>query len=515
MQNSADPSTSEDDDESQNQFIPDTYDCSELNNDITRIEIITAIKYLKRNKAAGVDHIENDYIIDAADILVPILVDFFNIVLETGRMPDLWLNGTVKPIYKNKGDRKDPSNYRPITILSCLGKLFTRILNTRLSNFLDKNAILSSAQAGFRKHFMTADNIFVLHILSQILKTSKRKLYCAFIDFSKAFDTVWRVGLWSKLQKSCINGRFLILIRNMYNGIKSKVQVNNTSSNYFPCHRGVRQGENLSPLLFSIFLNDLEPYLLSNGCSGVSVDTKGSGNIDITLLLQFMVLLYADDTVIFDSTPQGLQNSLNAFHDYSIANKLHVNISKTKIVIMGGGPSKSAKHKFFYGNKLIEIVDTYTYLGVEFHRNGRFKRGIKTLCDNAQKAMYALLRKARNLNLSLQSMLSLFDTLVVPILTYGSEVWGFENIELIERVHLKFLKLVSGLRNSTPSFMVYGELGRQPIYIKIYKRMITFWHKLTQQHPVTKFSNLIYQFIAIDAKLNLDKYTWLNAIINI
>ena len=137
--------------------------------------------------------------------MLPIYVDLFNIILDSGIIPDSWLEGIIRPIHKS-GDRQNPENYRPITILSCFGKLFTSILNLRLTTLLEDNAILEENQAGFRKGYATADHIFVLHSLAELLKTRKKKLFCSFIDFSKAFDSVWRAGLWQKLLKNNIDG---------------------------------------------------------------------------------------------------------------------------------------------------------------------------------------------------------------------------------------------------------------------------------------------------------------------
>ena len=119
-----------------------------------------------------------------------------------------------------KGDCRTPENYRPITILSCLGKLFTSILNTRINSFLEDFELLNENQAGFRKGYSTTDHIFLLHSLISILKQSKKKLFCAFIDFSMAFDSVWRIGLWQKLLSTSINGKFFRVVYNMYNNIK-------------------------------------------------------------------------------------------------------------------------------------------------------------------------------------------------------------------------------------------------------------------------------------------------------
>ena len=101
-----------------------------------------------------------------------------------------WLYGDIIPIFKNKGDKSDPKNYRPITIVSCFGKLFTSVLNNRSNKFSDQYHVILENQGGFRKGYSTNDNLFILHILIHIMK--KKKLYCAFIDFAKAFDTVWR-----------------------------------------------------------------------------------------------------------------------------------------------------------------------------------------------------------------------------------------------------------------------------------------------------------------------------------
>ena len=231
-----------------------------LNNPITENEIFKCIKDLKNGKACGDDHIINEYIKSTSELFMPVYVKLFNIVLDSGCVPDLWLVGNIIPFYKNKGDQLDPQNYRPITILSCMGKLFTSVLNFRLSTFLEEFLLLNENQFGFRKGYSTIDSIFVLHLLFELLKLKKKKLFCAFIDFAKAFDTVWRSGLWSKLLLHTVNGKVYNIIVNMYSNIKSRIFDGNEYSDFFPCEVGVRQGENLSPVLFAIYLNDLESF---------------------------------------------------------------------------------------------------------------------------------------------------------------------------------------------------------------------------------------------------------------
>ena len=226
---------------------------SEINQCITADEIMAAAKSLHNNKSPGLDSIVNEHIKSTINIMTPIYVKLFNLIFDTGIVPESWTIGNIKPIFKNKGSPREPSNYRPITLLSCFGKLFTAIINKRLNSFSDNYNLINWVQAGFRKNFSTTDNLFILKSLIDLVQDQKKKLYCCFVDFQQAFDTVWRAGLWRKLIENGINGKCFDFIYNMYKDIKSKITTSKGSTNFFSCNIGVRQGENLSPFLFSIF----------------------------------------------------------------------------------------------------------------------------------------------------------------------------------------------------------------------------------------------------------------------
>ena len=134
--------------------------------------------------------------------------------------------------------------------------------------------------------------------------------------------------MWQKLRLQGIKGKCFTLIQNVYNDIKSKIRTHEGISEYFQCNIGVRQGENVSPFLFSIFLNDLENYLLSKNVTGVECNYKKD---DITMYLKLIILLYADDTVLFSDSKAGLQFALNTLADYCTKWKLQVNTTKMKI----------------------------------------------------------------------------------------------------------------------------------------------------------------------------------------
>ena len=427
---------------------------------------------------------------------------FFNCVLNTGLIPKSWLEGVIFPIYKNKGDPKDPSNYRPITILSCMGKFFTSVLNQRLTIFLEENDIIEQNQAGFRKGYSCADHLFTLHSLFELLKKRKMKLFTAFIDFSQAFDSVWRSGLWHKMMTYNINGKFFTVTFNMYKNMKSRIKHNGFLSSTFMSEIGVRQGENLSPLLFSLFLNDLQTNMVAKGATGIELIDQS----DLTIWLKLLILLYADDTVILSTDQTDFQKSLNIFNDYCKNWHLKINIQKTKVLVFGA--RTHGNYNFKIGNQPLEITDKYHYLGLTFSCNGSLLNARKHTVEQANKAMHFLFVKINNADLPLDLALKLFDHTVLPILTYGSEIFGYENLEIIERVHNNFLRKITNSRKSTPMSFLYGELGRYPISVIIESRMIAFWNRLVSGKE-DKISLKVYKYMMNQRDSN---FKWSNKI---
>ena len=176
-------------------------------------------------------------------------------------------------LYTKKGSRSEAENYRGITLLSSLGKLFTRVINNRLTDESEEYYVLIEAQAGFRVNMSTIDDVFVSHSLLTHVLNQGNKSYCAFIDFTKAFDYVVRDNLWCKMIKLGIRGKILNIIKSMYSVVKSRVKYDNKLETEFACSLGVRQGECLSPMFFSLFLNDLEETFATEGYEGLNIDT--------------------------------------------------------------------------------------------------------------------------------------------------------------------------------------------------------------------------------------------------
>ena len=420
----------------------------------------------------------------------------FNLVLLSGIVPTDWCIGIIKPIYKKKGSIDDPDNYRGITLLSCIGKLLTASINTRLTTYLDEASIIGEEQAGFREGYSTLDHIFALHSLVEFYLTRRKRLYCAFIDYKKAFDLVDRSSLWSKLIACGINGNVLKVIYNMYENAKSCVKQGQALSDFFSCEVGVQQGENLSPLLFAIYLNDFE-YSVSRNYKGLDMLTGEIHNNlcddDVEVFLKMYVLLYADDTIVMAETPEDLQSALNAACDYCQTWHLTVNTSKTKVIIFSRGKVRSHPD-FLFGQNKLEVTDSYIYLGTNLNYNGLFNKAITKQVNQARCAMFNLTTKARKLDLHIDIQCELFDQLIMPILLYGCEIWGFQNLDQIERFHRKFLKSLLKLNRSTANCMVYGEVGRQNVTAVIEKRMINFWIHIIDGKQ-SKLSNVIFRLM--------------------
>ena len=217
----------------------------------------------------------------------------------------------------------------------------------------------------------------------------------------------------------------------MYSKANSCVRVNGNTSQFFSCNKGVRQGCNLSPLLFCLFISDLESSLLNNGVLGVKL-------VNLCLPL----LLFADDVLLFGNSPEDLQHSLNILSSYCSTWNLTVNLSKTKVIVFH---ARNFSHlSFCYLGSPIEIKSEYKlYLGIVFTSNGLFSKASLSLAGQANKALFSLLKKAQSLNFPNPHVMShLFDSMVLPILEYGSELWGHKVYDAIERVHLRFCKFL-------------------------------------------------------------------------
>ena len=429
-------------------------------------------KLLKRGKAAGRDRIKAEFLKAAPKEIRELLLRLLNLIFRTNVVPKSWCIGILNLIHK-EGSKDNPDNYRGICIGSALSKTLSTMMNVRLTKFVSERNILHKEQIGFTEKNRAPDHILTIRaITNKYVQDNGSRVYSCFIDFKKAFDTVWHEGLFHKLQQMGASGNFLRTLRNIYKNTQCAVKIGDKLTNFFPCKQGVRQGDPLSPLLFNIFINDIFTRLREANCDPVSLD--GTNNIS--------ALAYADDIVLLSTTKEGLQKAIDTVQKYCEEWKLKMNNSKTKTMIFSRGNQK-INCSFNINGVPLENTKEYKYLGIPVHKkNCSFNTALKYLRTKATRALFALRSKVSISKLPIHIALKLFDSIIKPILLYASEVWEpFVNNEPdqwdkndVERIYLQFLKQVLGVNRSATTAMVRGELNRHSLQEEILRRNINY-----------------------------------------
>eukprot|EP00745_Piridium_sociabile_P040619 TRINITY_DN784_c0_g2_i2.p1 TRINITY_DN784_c0_g2~~TRINITY_DN784_c0_g2_i2.p1 ORF type:complete len:579 (+),score=61.48 TRINITY_DN784_c0_g2_i2:324-2060(+) len=249
----------------------DEDDCEPLfNSPISNEEVIAAIRHLKSGKSAGPDKIVAEMLKHANTVIIDFLTRLFNQLFENATFPSEWAKSIIIPIHK-KGDVNNPDNYRGVALTSIVSKVYTHILNKRLTTWSQREEKNIEEQAGFRANYSTIDHIFTLYSIVQKYLLNKTKLYVAFVDFRKAFDSVNRNALWHVLRKNGINGKLYMALKGVYKSVLACVRVNGIYSDFFDCPNGVKQGCLLSPQMFSFFINELAMELSRKGRHGIQL----------------------------------------------------------------------------------------------------------------------------------------------------------------------------------------------------------------------------------------------------
>jgi exonuclease III len=433
-----------------------------LDNDFTLSEIKNVIANLKSNKAPGCDTVKNEFYKALPEIGIEYLLNIFNKVMEEERLPREWSRIKMYFLYK-KGERSNPKNYRGIALLNTVVKIFTRLIEMRLRHWAEICNLLPESQSGFRRERSCVDNIFVLHtmIFHQVM-VKRKELYGLFVDFEAAFDSVPQSLLWYRLGTSGVSSKTIRLLANLYSGAELVVEKGNATSKPIRVAKGVLQGDSISPLLFSLYIRDMELFFREKGLHGVTVD----GSHDI------LMLLFADDIIILADCKADLRNKLKCLANYCDKWKLTVNTQKTKIVPFHKGGLK-VKQGFFYNTETIEIVNKYRYLGVDFYASGRFGKFAESQLNKVKgvsESVIGILGRAKSDNWD--SKMKLYDTVVIPSFLYGAEVWALGCLDIVEKGQLYFLKRILLLSKATPSFMVRLELKRIKLNNLIFRRCI-------------------------------------------
>ena len=264
----------------------------------------------------------------------------------------------------------------------------------------------------------------------------------------------------------------------MYAKTNCFIKLGSEKTKPFRFTRGVRQGCILSPLLFNLYLNDLPKSLTSAHQTDPFILPNGE---------KLSSLLYADDLVLISKSKTGLQKCIDIVSEFCESWHLNVNHKKSKVLIFTKKTSKSVREmKFLINNEVLEVVPEFTYLGVKISSSGNFQKHKDMTKGKAIHALFKVTKTVDFKRLKPQKANQLFDTLISPILTYGSEIWGVylnQNFskwdkEPTEKVHLKFCKYYLGVNSKASNLACRAELGRFPLKIFIDKLIMRYWTHL-------------------------------------
>ena len=318
----------------------------------------------------------------------------------------------ISPIYKKK-DKMDCSNYRGISLLSLAGKVFCSILHRRMQTHTEH--ILAESQAGFRPGRSTTDQLFTLRQLAEKYNEKQRPLFCCYIDYQKAFDTVWQDGLWQAMHHLGYPSKVIDLLKALYGTSQSAVRVNGELTSWFSTRTGVRQGCVLSPQLFNILLELVLRLAIQDEQIGAKVNGQIINN-----------LRFADDIVLLAESKKDLQALVSKVDAFSKKFGLTINISKTEVQVIS---REKVQIDIKIDGKTLEQVENFIYLGGVISEVPSSESDIKRRVGLAMGSMQKLNPIWKSKDIRNSTKLELYKVLVLSIASYGAETWTLKKTD--------------------------------------------------------------------------------------
>ena len=392
---------------------------SELGVKITKSEFLASVSSLDNNKSTSFDKISNEMLKAGKLILAEQILVLFNSVQENSIYPTQWGSDILSPLHK-KGGKSDPNNFRGISVSSCLGKLFNKILQRRLEKLCSKNNFINDEQGSGKAKSRTADHLLIVKFLvDKYVNGQGKKIFACFVDLQMAYDTVPRVKLFHSLLKNyAIGGKFLRILQQIYTNNMVSVKLTDGLLQPFRTTIGVKQGCVFSPILFNLFINKITE-IFDGSCDPLTVNNK-----DINCLL------WADDLLLVSSSPSGLQNSLTKMGQFYDNLALKVNLKKNQVIVFNkSGKKLDNKFHFTLDGKKVQSVDEYQYLGLKLRPSGSMSVAVQELHDKASRAWFGISNVIyKNERMEVEKIFNLFDSLVTPVTlcmgaSFGSPVF--------------------------------------------------------------------------------------------
>ena len=439
-----------------------------LNGDISIEEVQRVVDKAKLNKAVGVDELPNEVLKNPS--MLNILHCLFQNCFQYGILPSTWSKSIIKPIPKSAFlDPRVPLNYRGISLISTVYKLYSGVLNDRLSNYLETYGVLVDEQNGFRKNRACIDHIYTITSVVRARLQEGKNTFACFVDFQKAFDWVNRDLLEYKLLCSGIDGKFYNAIKVLYKAPVACLQINNLRTSWFPTPFGVKQGDVLSPTLFALYVNDLAQEIKQVNL-GIPID-------DVNL----SILLYADDIVLVAVNEINLQKMLNIMSLWCSKWQLVINSEKTQVLHFRKPCEQLSDHIFQFGIRPLKYATSYKYLGFVFNENMTFSNGSKSLAESAGRALGSIMCKMKACpDLGFLTFSKLYDSMVGSILFYAAGVWGFKNSPDSNAIQARAMRCFLGVHKYTAKGAIEGDMGWVSCLVKQRCEIARLWNRLVQ-----------------------------------
>ena len=456
------------------------------------LEIRDVIKNLKNNKAVGPDLIHNKVIKIASPVILNALTLLFNKSLSQECFPSCWKNAHITPIHK-KGSKSVCQNYRPISLLSCVGKVLEKCIQKRLFKFLEDGNIINPCQSGFIPGNSTVYQL--LSMYDDFCKSLDRSIptQAIFFDVSKAFDRVWHRGLLHKLNAIGIQGSLHAWFSSYLKNRTQAVVIKGQKSKYTKITAGVPQGSVLGPLLFLIYINDLTN----------TIDSK--------------IKLFADDTSMYLSLDDNnirtltLNTDLDKIQTWASIWKVTFNAQKTDTLNICN-QNIVLPNSLYFENTLLKTSEHHKHLGILLQINCKWDQHINMLISKSRSQINCLC--SYKYRLSRKSLETMYNSFILPLFDYADVVWDNCTDALaqhLEQLQIDALRAITGTVRGTSHALLYNESGFIPLKERRKRHKIILYYKfikgLLPNDLSTKFPSLITETNPYHRRRILDRQT--------
>ena len=441
---------------------------------VTEYDVLLAVKTIDNYKASSVENLSSRILKDAFLAIIPQLTFLYNMSFSCNKFPVSWKIAKVIPLQK-PGDSSDVNNLRPVSLLPLPGKIAERLAHTKISKFLEDNHMLNENQGGFRKNKSTIATTADFTDDIGLGLNEKKYTLASFVDLRKAFDTVNHVILVNKLHEFGLHGDTISWLSDYLTDRKQLCFANNVISETRDMVCGVPQGSILGPMLFLIYINDLENAL---------------DNCDIKL--------YADDTVLYSTSVDeaeantNIRNDMKLLFEWCNTNKLTVNIKKTKLMLFGTkGMLKQAKyHDVYIGHEKLKYVNSFMYLGIKLDNHFTFEMHAKECCRQVAHKNFVLSKIRRFI--SIPQSLAIYKSMIQPYFYYGDIFLhniGAKTKDKMQKLQNKSLRLCLQRNNRANVPALHRDSGVNFVEDRLDVNLLNFMYKrkcnsnLLQEQP--------------------------------